>query len=80
MKSREFTTTSAKIRFLNSKGLTRSQIARELDLIYQHVRNVLIMDAKKAAKEATKAKIVIVDAADTNANAAVNGNATTTAE
>jgi len=35
-------TKSAKIRFLDSQGLTRSQIAAKLGIRYQHVRNVLI--------------------------------------
>ena len=36
------TTTSSKIRALNVKGYTRSEIARFLNKRYQHVRNVLI--------------------------------------
>ena len=40
-------TTSSKIRFLNSKGLTRSQIAKKLNKRYQHIRNVLITPLKK---------------------------------
>ncbi len=32
---------SSKIRFLNSLGWTKSEIAKELGIIYQHVRNVL---------------------------------------
>jgi len=36
------TTTSSKIRFLDSIGYTRSQIALKLNKRYQHVRNVLI--------------------------------------
>jgi hypothetical protein len=40
-------TTSSKIRFLNSKGLTRSQIKAKLQIRYQHVRNVLITPIKK---------------------------------
>ena len=42
------TTKSAKIRFLDSQGLTRSEIAKRLDIRYQHVRNVLITPVKKA--------------------------------
>jgi len=38
----DFTTTSSKIRYLNSIGYTRSQIALKLNKRYQHVRNVLI--------------------------------------
>ena len=41
-------TTSSKIRFLNSKGLSRSQIKTILKIRYQHVRNVLITPIKKA--------------------------------
>lgn len=40
-------TTSAKIRALDSAGWTRSQIAKGLNIIYQHVRNVLITPLKK---------------------------------
>ena len=36
------TTTSSRIRYLNSIGQTRSQIAKRLNKRYQHVRNVLI--------------------------------------
>lgn len=41
-------TMSAKIRFLNSKGLTRGQISKTLQIRYQWVRNVLITPIKKA--------------------------------
>ncbi len=40
-------TTSARIRHLDSKGYTRSQIAKILDKRYQHVRNVLITPIAK---------------------------------
>lgn len=39
-------TKSAKIRFLNSIGYSRGQIAKTLDIRYQHVRNVLITPIK----------------------------------
>lgn len=39
-------TVSAKIRYLDSKGFTRSQIAKKLDKRYQHVRNVLVTPVK----------------------------------
>ena len=42
-----FTTKSAKIRYLNDLGWNRSKIAKELNIIYQHVRNVLITPIKK---------------------------------
>ena len=35
-------TKSAKIRYLDSKGFSRSEIAKILNIRYQHVRNVLI--------------------------------------
>jgi len=35
-------TKSAKIRVLDSKGYTRSEIAKYMNIRYQHVRNVLI--------------------------------------
>lgn len=41
-------TKSAAIRHLDSEGFTRSQIAKTLDIRYQHVRNVLITPLKKA--------------------------------
>ncbi len=40
-------TTSARIRFLDKQGFSRSEIAVELDKRYQHVRNVLITPIKK---------------------------------
>lgn len=40
-------TTSAKIRALHAMGWSRSQIAKGLNIIYQHVRNVLITPLKK---------------------------------
>ena len=42
-------TTSAKIRALHAQGWSRSQIAKGLGVIYQHVRNVLITPLKKQA-------------------------------
>ena len=36
------TTTSSRIRYLNSIGWSRSDIATKLNKRYQHVRNVLI--------------------------------------
>ena len=40
-------TKSAKIRFLNTKNYTRSEIANTLNIRYQHVRNVLITPITK---------------------------------
>jgi DNA-binding NarL/FixJ family response regulator len=40
------TTTSAKIRYLAAEGFDRGDIARTLNVIYQHVRNVLITPIK----------------------------------
>ena len=45
-----FSTTSAKIRYLDSQGLTRGQISTALKIRYQWVRNVLITEVK-APKE-----------------------------
>lgn len=39
-------TKSAKIRFLKSEGHSTADIARILDIRYQHVRNVLITPLK----------------------------------
>ncbi len=41
----EIKTTSDRIRYLNSQGYTRMQIAKLLGKRYQHVRNVLVADA-----------------------------------
>lgn len=40
-------TKSAKIRYLDSEQFTRSQIAKVLNIRYQHVRNVLITPLKR---------------------------------
>lgn len=40
-----YTTTSDKIRYLNSKGFSRGSISKILNKRYQHVRNVLTQDA-----------------------------------
>ena len=45
---KKFETKSAAIRFLNSEGLSRSEIAKILEIRYQHVRNVLITPLKKS--------------------------------
>jgi AbrB family looped-hinge helix DNA binding protein len=41
-------TKSAKIRALGKSGFTRSEIARFLDIRYQHVRNVLVQEEAKS--------------------------------
>lgn len=41
------TTVSSKIRLLTSRGLTRSVIAKTLNIRYQHVRNVQLQPLKK---------------------------------
>jgi hypothetical protein len=43
----KLSTTSGKIRYLDSIGWTRGAIAKKLDKRYQHVRNVLITPIKK---------------------------------
>jgi hypothetical protein len=40
-------TTSARIRYLDSQGLKRGEIAKALGIRYQWVRNVLITPLKK---------------------------------
>lgn len=40
-------TTSAKIRYLASFNLSRSEISNILNIRYQHVRNVLLQSPKK---------------------------------
>jgi len=42
-------TKSAKIRALGKSGFSRSEIARYLDIRYQHVRNVLVREEAKSA-------------------------------
>jgi DNA invertase Pin-like site-specific DNA recombinase len=42
-------TTSAKIRAMTADGMTRSQIAKALNIRYQHVRNVLQAPTKRPA-------------------------------
>lgn len=55
---RRLNTTAAKIRALAAQGRSRADIARALNIRYQHVRNVLIRDEAKAraaaASEPTK--------------------------
>ena len=41
-----FETKSAKIRYLLAAGYTRSQVSKKLGIIYQHVRNVELMQVK----------------------------------
>lgn len=41
---------SAKVRYLDSQGWTRSQIKDKLGIRYQHVRNVLVTQLKKDMK------------------------------
>lgn len=48
-------TKSAKIRELDAAGYTRADIARFLDIRYQHVRNVLLQGAPKNARPSTAA-------------------------
>ncbi len=43
-------TKSSKIRFLNKKGFSRTEIAKKLEIRYQHVRNVLITPIKSERK------------------------------
>ncbi len=43
-------TKSAKIRYLTSKDWKRSEIAKELKILYQHVRNVQITPVKNPTK------------------------------
>jgi orotate phosphoribosyltransferase-like protein len=40
-------TKSAKIRYLASIGFSTSEIAKKLDIRYQHARNVLLQNNKK---------------------------------
>lgn len=40
-------TTSSKIRFLAASGMKRADVARYLEIRYQHVRNVLITPLKR---------------------------------
>lgn len=42
-------TKSAKIRAMSSDGMTKGQIAKILNIRYQHVRNVLLTPVKKTS-------------------------------
>ncbi len=44
-------TTSGKFRFLRKLGMDRGQIAKLTGKLYQHVRNVEVQDAAKAASK-----------------------------
>lgn len=52
-----FNTTSAKIRYLTTQKdqhdttLTRTQIAKYLGILYQHVRNIQVQELKKGPRE-----------------------------
>lgn len=46
--TKDLTTKSQKIRALAAAGWARADIARGLDIRYQHVRNVLIQPVKRA--------------------------------
>lgn len=52
---RELPTTSAKIRALAAQGHARADIARALDIRYQHVRNVLVREEAKASGDKVQA-------------------------
>ena len=41
------TTKSARIRMLDTLGYSRSEIAKSMEILYQHVRNVLITPVAK---------------------------------
>lgn len=47
----EFKTTSSKIRFLASQEMSRADIAKYLNIRYQHVRNVLTQPLKQQDKQ-----------------------------
>lgn len=44
---KKLTTKSAVIRYLSAEGMKRGEIAKLLNIRYQHVRNVLITPVKK---------------------------------
>lgn len=50
-KLNSMTTKSSKIRYLNSVGYSRSEIAKLLEIRYQHVRNVLITPLMRDQKK-----------------------------
>lgn len=52
----EYKTKSATIRFLTSEGQTRSNIAKFMNIRYQHVRNVQVQDIEKAKLKAQATK------------------------
>jgi orotate phosphoribosyltransferase-like protein len=52
-------TLAAKIRYLNEQGLSRADIARQLDVRYQRVRNVLV--PRKVAEAEIEAEAEVED-------------------
>ena len=44
----KLSTKSARIRAMSSDGVSRADIARALEIRYQHVRNVLVTPLKKS--------------------------------
>ena len=50
----ELSTTSGKVRYLDSIGWPRGQISKKLDIRYQHVRNVLITPVKAPKEQVGK--------------------------
>ncbi len=53
-------TKSARIRALARQGLKRAEIARALDIRYQHVRNVLVADEERSHVKPVKPESVTV--------------------
>ena len=51
---KDYSTKSAAIRDLTSKGFSRSEIAKVMNIRYQHVRNVLITPLMRDQKKDTK--------------------------
>lgn len=45
---KNFKTTSAKVRYLDSLGFSRKEISMIVNIRYQHVRNILITPVAKA--------------------------------
>lgn len=52
----EHKTKSNVIRYLASQGKTRSEIAKLLNIRYQHVRNVLTQPLKRVREESSESK------------------------
>jgi hypothetical protein len=57
-------TKSGRIRWYAALGYGRSEIAKEVGVIYQHVRNVLLQEPKRAVREEMPALDIVMKTQD----------------